>query len=100
MAGSDVPETELRSEQVYRDIAARRRYTLVFLSLATALALYVCYLMARPFVKPVLFAAVVTVVFYPVHLRIWSRVRQPNLAALASTLFVLLIVIVPLVALG
>jgi predicted PurR-regulated permease PerM len=100
MVGYDVPETELRSEQVYRDAAVRRRYTVVFLSLATAAALYVCYLMVRPFVKPVLFAAVVTIVFYPVHLRIWSRVRQPNLAALASTLFVLLIVIVPLVALG
>ena len=92
--------TELRTEQAYRDVAARRRYTVIFLSIATALAFYVCYLMARPFIKPILFAAVMTIVFYPVHLRIWSRVRQANLAALISTLFVLLIVILPLIGLG
>ena len=97
-----VPETEplASPDQAAPNDAARRRYTLVFLSIATALALYACFLMVRPFLKPVLFAAVMTIVFYPVHARIWSRLRRANLAALMSTLFVLLIVILPLAGLG
>ncbi|HUI43629.1 MAG TPA: AI-2E family transporter [Terriglobia bacterium] len=80
--------------------AAQRRFTLLFLVLASAAALYVCYIMARPFVKPVVFAAVMAIVFFPLHDRIWQRVRGPNLAALLSTLVVLLIVIIPVAGLG
>jgi len=95
-----MPEIEQQTERPFRSANSRRRYTLAFLGVATALAFYVCYLMVRPFIKPVLFAAVMTIVFYPVHARIRGRVRQPNLSALALTLFVLLIVILPLVGLG
>jgi predicted PurR-regulated permease PerM len=56
--------------------------------------------MARPFVRPILFAAVLAIVFFPLHDRIWHWLRRPNLAALASTLAVVLMVVIPLLALG
>lgn len=83
-----------------RNEAARRRITITFLAVAAAAALYVCYLMARPFVQPILFAAVMAIVFYPLHDRIWRRIRGPNLAALLSTVAVVLIVVIPLIGLG
>jgi predicted PurR-regulated permease PerM len=83
-----------------RNETSRRRITITFLVLAAAAALYVCYLMARPFVQPILFAAVMAIVFYPLHNRVWRRIRGPNLAALLSTLAVVLIVVIPLAGLG
>lgn len=77
-----------------------RRYTLTFLFLACAAAIYVCYVMAKPFVKPIVFAAVMAIVFYPMHARISARVRGQNLAALLSTLAVLIIVFIPVAGLG
>ena len=59
-----------------------------------------CYLMAEPFVTPILFASVMAIVFYPIHNRIWSRIRGPNLAALISTVLVLLVVVGPIAGFG
>ncbi|HEV3275787.1 MAG TPA: AI-2E family transporter [Terriglobia bacterium] len=78
----------------------RNPYTLGFLILAGAVSLWLCYVMAQSFVSAIIFAAVMAVVFYPIHLRIWSRIRGPNLAAFVSTLFVLLVVVLPVIALG
>ncbi len=79
---------------------SRNRYTLGFLILASAVALWLCYVMAKPFLTAIVFAAVMAIVFYPIHLRIWSRIRGPNLAALISTLLVLLVVVLPVAGLG
>jgi len=79
---------------------SRSRYTLVFLIVASILMLCLCYIMAKPFVTPILFAGVMAIVFYPIHLRIWSRVRGPNLAALVSTLLVLVVVVGPIAGFG
>lgn len=56
--------------------------------------------MARPFTKPFLFAAVLAIIFYPLHARIQRKVHGPNTAALLSTLVVLLAVMIPTVGLG
>src|SRR5579863_2767347 len=77
-----------------------KRWTLAFLLAASAVALYVCYIMARPFTKPLLFAAVLAIVFYPLHQRIRRKVRGPNAAALLSTVIVLLVVAIPTAGLG
>lgn len=78
----------------------RNRFTLIFLAVGSAVMLALCYVMAKPFLAAILFAIVMAVVFYPVHARIWSRIRGPNKAALISTLLVLTVVILPVVALG
>lgn len=63
---------------------------------ATAIALYVCWLMLQPFIAVLEWAAVLVIVFYPVHKRIARRVKRPGLSALISSLLVILVVLVPL----
>lgn len=73
----------------------KKRITVIFLLTVTAVALYFCYLIFQPFLKPLLSAVVIAVVFFPVHVRIHRVLRSPSLAALASTIIVLLLIIVP-----
>ena len=75
----------------------KKRVTLIFLLSMTAFALYLCYLLFRPFISPLLSALVIAIVFFPVHSRMQRIVRSPSLAALLSTLLVMLIIIVPAV---
>src|SRR6185503_11684926 len=75
----------------------KKRVTIIFLSAMTLAALYACYRLFQPFLEPLLSAAVIAVVFYPVHAQIQHRLRSPSLAALLSTTIVLLLV-VPAVA--
>lgn len=63
-------------------------------------ALYLCYLIAKPFLGPVLIAAMLGIVFYPLHARIQLFSRRPSAAAALSTALVLLIVTIPVVLLG
>lgn len=63
---------------------------------ATAIALYLCWLMLKPLAGVLEWAIVLVIVFYPVHKRLKSRVRRPGLSALISCLLVILIVVLPL----
>ena len=79
----------------------RKQVTATFFLMAlTAITLYFCYLIARPFLSPVFLAVMIAIVFHPVHVRIQARVRGRNTAALISTFLVLLLVVVPAVGLG
>lgn len=73
-----------------------RRATLFFLLALTAIALYFSYLIAAPFLTPVLYAAMMAVVCYPLHVRLRRHVRRPTLAATLSTLFVLFAILIPI----
>src|SRR5215467_3113406 len=59
-------------------------------------ALYAAYLIYRPFLKSLFLALVLTIAFTPVHDWIRRRVRRPTLAALITTLAVVLVIAVPL----
>ena len=63
---------------------------------ATAIALYVCWLMLKPFIGVLEWAVVLAIVFYPVHKRLAKRIRRRGLSALISSLLVILIVLLPL----
>ena len=63
---------------------------------ATAIGLYLCWLMLRPFIGVLEWAIVLVVIFYPVHRRLASRIRRPGLSALLSCLLVVVIVLLPL----
>jgi predicted PurR-regulated permease PerM len=65
-----------------------------------ALALYLLYLIAQPFLSPIFAAVVLAAVFHPLHSRICISVRGSNLAATLSTALVILIVFLPTVILG
>lgn len=66
------------------------------LLVATAIALYLCWLMLRPFVNVLAWAAVLVIFFYPVHRRLVARTHRPATSALLSSLFVIVVILLPL----
>lgn len=68
---------------------------LITLGIVLALALYICWLMLQPFVKVLLWAAVLAVVFYPLHRRIKARVGSAPTAAALSTALVIVLILLP-----
>lgn len=82
------------------------RYTLnrsnagkVLLLSLTAVALYISYLVLRPFAGPILFASVVAIIFHPLHRYSQRFLHNRQTSALATTLLALLLATVPLVIL-
>lgn len=69
-----------------------RSWALLF---ATAIAVYLCWLMVKPFVAVLGWAAVLVIVFYPVHRRLVQRTKKPALSALISCVLVILTILVP-----
>jgi predicted PurR-regulated permease PerM len=67
----------------------------IIAGLMVAVLSYLVFLIVRPFATPLVFAVVMVVVFQPFHLRLARRVR-PVLAAVLSTLAVVLVIIVPI----
>src|SRR3954469_24302296 len=67
----------------------------VALVLALVAALYICWLMFQPFFNVLLWAAVLCVVFYPMHRRVLARTQTPTVAAALSTLAVVLLILLP-----
>ena len=63
---------------------------------ATLIALYLCWLMAEPFVEVFLWAGVLVVVFFPVHKQIVAKVKSPSIAALLSCVLVAVTILGPL----
>lgn len=63
---------------------------------ATVIALYLCWSMLLPFIEVLLWAVVLVIVFYPVHMRIERRLKRPTLSALISCLLVIVTILVPL----
>lgn len=59
------------------------------------LGLYVCYLLALPFLGPLTWAVVLSILIVPVHRRLEDRLRYPSVAALISTIAAALVVAVP-----
>lgn len=63
---------------------------------ATAIALYLCWLMLRPFLGVLAWAIVLVIVFYPVHKQFVLRFKRRGLSALLSCLLAVLVVVLPL----
>ena len=68
---------------------------MITLLIGLGLALYICWLMLQPFFNVLLWAAVLTVVFYPMHLHIRARSRSASIAAATSTFLVVLLIVLP-----
>ena len=79
---------------------SHNKATSVFLLCLTLVALYGCYSLVAPFFKPILFASVVAILFYPMHSRIHRRLRNQTVAALLTTLLVISLVVISSVLLG
>src|SRR6476659_9557080 len=74
--------------------------TALFLLLLAAIALYFCFLIVRPFLSPIFLAVMLAFVFYPIPIRSHTRIREPNAAALLSTILVIVAFVIPVVGLG
>lgn len=61
------------------------RKTLIFLASITAVAVFFCYLLVAPFLKAIVFAAVVAIIFHPLHARLHRWIRNRDIAAAIST---------------
>src|SRR5215467_7234010 len=78
----------------------KRWITAIFLGLLTLVALYFCFIIARPFLTSILWALIIAVPFHPVHDRLHRVIRNKSAAALVSVLIVILIVVIPAFLLG
>ena len=63
---------------------------------ASAIALYLCWLMLQPFLGVLIWAAVLVIVFHPVHKRLVARTHRPGTSALISSLLVIVTILGPL----
>ncbi|RUW87653.1 AI-2E family transporter [Mesorhizobium sp. M7A.F.Ca.US.010.02.1.1] len=64
---------------------------------ATAIGLYVCYLLALPFLPALTWALVLAIVLLPAHLKVEAKTRNRNLAALISVSVAAVAVGLPLI---
>lgn len=73
-------------------MVTKNRITLAFLALLTVIAAYCSYLLVEPFLKPIVFSAILAVIWYPAHSRLRRRIRNRNVASALSTIVVSLLV--------
>ncbi len=73
----------------------KRQVRWVALIAVTVIALYLCWLMLKPFVSVLGWATVLVICFYPLHKRLESRIRKSSLSALVSCVLVILTILVP-----
>jgi predicted PurR-regulated permease PerM len=66
------------------------------LAAVAAIALYLCWLMLKPFAGVLAWAAVLTIVFYPAHKYLLRKIKRPALAAALSSMLVIVAVLLPL----
>lgn len=67
----------------------------IWLIILIGLLGYLLYLIFSPFLVPLTWAIVLSIFFYPLHRRIRKRIARANLAALATTLLLTIILIAP-----
>lgn len=68
----------------------------LFLLLLAAGALAICYLIAEPFIGPIVSASALAILFYPVHAALLRRMpSHPGLAAALSLLLVIAVIVLP-----
>ena len=73
----------------------RERVLALILGLATLLGLYVCYLIAKPFIAPIAFALALCVATHRPFLWLRRRFSRKNLAAAVAVVAVALLIVVP-----
>jgi predicted PurR-regulated permease PerM len=78
----------------------KKRIANIFLLSLSAIALYFCYIIAQPFMMPVFLAFILAIAFHPVQAFIGKYIRNHTLAALISTLLVILVIVVPAILIG
>lgn len=78
----------------------RNTATTVFLSLVGVLIAYLSFQIMQPFLGAIAWAAILAIVFAPLHARVQAQIKNANLSALVSTLLTTLVAILPLLFLA
>jgi predicted PurR-regulated permease PerM len=91
---------ELPQDHHDGDWFTRQHVLVLVLLVATVTALYLCYLMAVPFLAVFTWAVTLAVIATPVHAWIESRLRYRDLAAGLTTVLVALLIIGPVAFVG
>ena len=78
----------------------KKRIANTFLLALSAIALYFCYIIAKPFMMPIFLAFILAIAFHPVQDSVSKSIRNHTLSALISTLLVILVIIVPTILIG
>lgn len=79
---------------------AKQQIAFAFLVALTAIALFFCRLLVAPFLKPIVFAAILAIIFHPVQARTHRWIRNRNAAAALSTTTVILFIALATIFLG
>src|SRR5262245_30842242 len=74
---------------------SRERTLVLALFIATALAFYLCYVLARPFLPALAWALTLAVVAHPLRDWIARRIFRPNLASVLAVVLVAATVVAP-----
>lgn len=74
---------------------SRERALALVLIVATALAFYVCYRLANPFLPAITWALALAVVAHPLHNWLAGRIKRPNLAAALAVMIVAVVIVAP-----
>ncbi len=78
---------------------SERKPQIALLFLA-GIAVWFIYVLMKPFLEPIFFAVVLAIAASPLHRRLSHRVRSNGLAALVTSVVLLIVVLLPLWALG
>jgi predicted PurR-regulated permease PerM len=91
-----VPADAGRDPREWRGGLKRFRTRWIALLAATILSLYICWLMLQPLVDVLLWATVLSIIFYPVRNFFVRRMLNPAWAAAMSCLFVVAVIVIPI----
>ncbi len=91
----DTPDTQPTTAPISeRERSQHFVHTLVLVAI-TVVGLYICYLLSAPFLSALTLALTLSALFLPLHRRLESRIKHPNISATLSVLIVALILVVP-----
>jgi predicted PurR-regulated permease PerM len=77
------------------EAAPDKRLSLLMLLLLAAVTVYLTFVIARPFLTPIVTAALLAIAIYPLFTRLCRYIRNRSGAALVTTLLVLIAIILP-----
>lgn len=93
--GMSLDRPKRDGSRITDDWPPRGRVGAIVLLAATLVGVYLCYLLAAPFLPASTWAIVLAVLFAPVHRRIEAVLKRSNLAALLSVLIVAVTIVAP-----
>ena len=92
--------TESQTQTEVQKLTSRSRMRGFVILTITVAGTLVCFLLALPFLPALIWAIALAILFLPAHQWLEARLKNQNLAALVSVLWIGLLVVVPIALLG